>query len=143
MPNTLDVRGVVGSVANEVTVKPEAPVQDRERLRHVILIHGFNNSRRAATRKYKKFRRKLNKAIPRDEWEAGSFWEFHWPADEPGSLLSAYQRRARDADRAGEVLAETWLRTLSDQHHVVLIGHSLGCRVALSAVRAIRQRGAA
>lgn len=122
--------------------------EDLRNPRIVILIHGFANSERAAIKNYERFRKELRTALRGEpETGVGAFWEFHWPGDHPKrrTTLRTYPVRVPEASNAGRMLAE-WLSEVTNaEQDVYLIGHSLGCRVALEAIRTMRryQRGPA
>ncbi|WP_353962340.1 alpha/beta hydrolase [Streptomyces sp. NBC_00452] len=128
----------------EPLIEPGSP-RSLGQSRFIILIHGFQNSESKASASYEKFRRALGVAIwPRCVDILGSFWEYHWPGDHPARLISVatYSARVPDAKESGLLLYE-FLKDLPGTTEVVLIGHSLGCRVALQAMRFIRRDGAA
>jgi pimeloyl-ACP methyl ester carboxylesterase len=117
---------------------------DLDAPRLVILIHGYQNSELAAERAYDRFRSTMGSALwLRGEEEIGTFWEFHWPGDHPNKLISiaTFAARIGDARDSGRLLAE-FLGSQSPSQEVVLIAHSLGCRVALNTVAAIKRQGA-
>lgn len=148
------------TLTNELTVRPErgsdalefvrwrGSLQEYNWPRLVILVHGFNTSEQDARDSYKKFL--TNLGLPGDErigtWAHGrisrAFWGFYWPGDHSSRLVSTlnapqiYAERRANARTSGESLAELILR-LSDQQEIILVGHSLGCRVVLEAVRRI------
>ena len=98
--------------------------------RLILLIHGFNNSEQDARRAFATFRRNLGKSVPREQ-----LWEFHWPGDHPEPFISkvTYPVRVPVAMLTGQALKEF----LSERHNarsLVIIAHSLGCRVALETV---------
>jgi pimeloyl-ACP methyl ester carboxylesterase len=144
MPNSLSVRSQVpGMVAGEVVAVDGSP-QDRSAPRLTILIHGYQNSEERAQQSYEAFEGALDRAGARRP-ALGAIWHFHWPSDHPRKLVSiiTYAVRVPEARSAGRLLAEGFLATLSPHQEVTLVAHSLGCRVALEAVRTIRAAGAA
>ena len=121
----------------------EGRLTDLDGPRLVILIHGYQNSETAAMRSYDRFRGVLRTALWIDsEEELGTFWEFHWPGDHPNKVISiaTFAARIGDARQSGQLLAE-FLGGRSPEQEVILIAHSLGCRVALDAERSIRRLG--
>jgi pimeloyl-ACP methyl ester carboxylesterase len=62
-------------------------------------------------------------------------WAFHWPGDHENRTLSkaTYSARIPVAQTAGERLGQL-LASLDSGKRVILIGHSLGCRVLLEAL---------
>lgn len=118
---------------------------DQTHDRLVILIHGFNNSREDAERAYRKFQRALDKSLPPGWRERlGPIWQYHWPGDHPSGIISAmtYSTRVPVAQQAGPLLAREFIAKLQPDQSVYLVAHSLGCRVALEAVRWIRSERA-
>ena len=125
----------------------------------LVLIHGFANRREDAEKAYDALLRNL------EDLEAVScggrtarladqvdVFAFHWPGDHPGDrwdgVLSAvpvrsivsFGARVAAADGAGKLLASALLR--SGRERVVIVAHSLGCRVALSALVSLRDLAA-
>jgi pimeloyl-ACP methyl ester carboxylesterase len=107
-------------------------LQSAQRL--VILIHGFNNSEAAAQRSFALFRSHISSSIRREE-----LWEFHWPGDHSDKWISraTYAVRVALAPGVGAALAR-FLTDRPSHQRVVLIAHSLGCRVALEAALEIK-----
>ena len=130
MANALSARprgGVETIIAESAYQLDGSPLDLQSARRLVLLIHGYNNSEAKASRAFEKFRRNLNNAIPREE-----LWEVHWPGDLPGLFesLATYPVRVPVAMMAGEAL-ERFLATHTSARSVVIVAHSLGCRVAL------------
>lgn len=120
----------------------QGSLEDLRRPRIFILIHGFANSEHAASKNYDTFRRELRRTLQRESEEhIGAFWEFHWPGDHPKKLrsLETYPVRVPEASNAGRMLTEWLSEVTSPQQDVYIIGHSLGCRVALETVRSMRK----
>ncbi len=135
MPYVLSVRKGNESVGREVKDLGTAHARTSPRL--VILIHGYNTTEEEAGNAYGKFAELLAAASRRGTAELGSIWELHWPGDHPaGGALSAltFDGKIRAARISGELFARKWLRKRRGQR-VILIGHSLGCRVALETVQ--------
>lgn len=149
---TLTVRdGYSPSPLLEVWVENDGRlVEDDSRLhdlRQVILIHGFANSQPDATRSYEIFRKKLNTVAWTDMSERQiQLWGFQWPGDRPSrhdlferiGSATTYPARIAVAEQAGEALARL-LQRLGDRQEVVLVAHSLGCRVALRCLKYLRE----
>lgn len=105
----------------------------------IILIHGFNVRQQEATDSFAAFLRQLQVQLgPRPSAELPPFWAFHWPGDHENRTLSkaTYSARIPVAQMAGQLLGELLTR-LSSKQKVILIGHSLGCRVLLEALARI------
>jgi pimeloyl-ACP methyl ester carboxylesterase len=105
-------------------------------LRMVILVHGFDVSQQTAAENFETFRDKLLEQLSGSEQPP--VWAFHWPSDPPGSPV-AYSVAIPVAQLAGEQLGELLLR-LNPAQQVILIGHSLGCRVVLEALRYVADK---
>jgi hypothetical protein len=112
--------------------------------RLVVLIHGFANSQRKAERSYDAMVRKLIRATPGPDLAVGTVWEFHWPGDNPVPLVNqlTYFKRITPAKLAGAELAR-WIAQRRPRQSVVILAHSLGCRVALETMKALPAERAA
>lgn len=137
--NTLSVRSPLPgrTVADEVSCEG---VWDTNAGRIVILIHGYNTSVEDARSSYTEFKQALAKALPGGrEGRLGVVWDFFWPGDDPRAAISlaTYNVRVSEAMRSALPFAE-FLGRQSSKLRVVLVAHSLGCRVALETLRAIR-----
>jgi pimeloyl-ACP methyl ester carboxylesterase len=142
--NELSVRSDVFGMTISDRVHVRGSALDHLSPRLVLLIHGFQNSEEKARRSYESFRRALRAAMwISDENSIGSFWEFHWPGDHPSGMISlaTYSVRVPEAREAGRLLAEH-LDTMNENQEVILVAHSLGCRVALETVRFVRDNRA-
>lgn len=103
----------------------------------IILIHGFNVRQQEAVDSFVAFLGQLQIQLgPGPSAELPPVWAFHWPGDHENRTLSkaTYSVRVEVARTAGQLLGELLTR-LSSQQKVILIGHSLGCRVLLEALR--------
>lgn len=139
MTNKLSVRRARWTIRDDV--HDTGLAEDRDARRLVVLIHGFNVSEEDAHWSFKDLRAGLQSAIPGGERRLGAVWEFHWPGDHPSGALSkaTYPARVPVAQMAGARLAKHWLARRTESESVVVIAHSLGCRVALEAIRTISQ----
>jgi pimeloyl-ACP methyl ester carboxylesterase len=148
MPDVIELR-------NQLSVRSQYPDQsiadhvrlisgseeDLKRARLIILIHGYQNSKAVAEARFDDFRRTLGAAIwPKPMSSLGTIWEFHWPGDHPAWLVSVltFTVRIDEAKESGRLLA-TYLAGLPAAQEVHLIGHSLGCRVALETTYQVRE----
>lgn len=138
--NRLYVRrqgAVVGDRIDDPTTNSE---QDRAAKRLVILIHGYQNSEQKAAASFGDFVAGIATVLEDRLDGFGAIWEFHWPGDHPFAPLSVatYGARVGVAVAAGERLARWWLARRQPDQQVVIVAHSLGCRVALEAINWIR-----
>jgi pimeloyl-ACP methyl ester carboxylesterase len=116
----------------------------------VLLIHGYANSAGRARKSFDRFTHQLRPRLPAATLDGfRTIWEFHWPADEPHwfdplglDTLSSYAEFVPVAKRAGCLLAD-YLGRGDPRQRVHIIAHSLGCRIALQAIRRIRLLGGA
>lgn len=135
----LSVRdGISGEPADEVHPGPDVTVLEHSK-RAVIMIHGFANSVEAADTKYSGFARELDLVSwPRAAHDYATFFGFHWPGSHrlPGIDQLTYPARVTAASNSGQALAQLLL-TLSPETEVILVAHSLGCRVLLAALRTL------
>jgi esterase/lipase superfamily enzyme len=147
--NELSVRPDKGSEALTF-VRWRGSKQDYNSPRLIILVHGFNTSEPGARNSYQKFIANLApfaSARPGAEGNgtaSASFWAFYWPGDHSSGTVSmlgalgVYNARKGNADNSGRSLGELIMR-LSPEQEVILIAHSMGCRVVLEAVAYIAQ----
>ena len=134
-------------IAPGVLTPPVAPT------RMIVLIHGYNNDRAQAQDSYDHVTRRL------PDTDRDAVWEFFWPgflepltgtpSDRPLSLaprrdtretesnqvLSAatYPLQVHKAKQVGRALGR-FLES-ARPHSLIFVAHSLGCRVALEAIR--------
>lgn len=127
------------------------------RRRIYLLVHGFNNTPDQANESYTAFRERLEGAIGPKLTE--EIWEFYWPGYEESytqiltvrtgrkpasSLITAffYYKQVPKAIRYGKLLGDYILQLHSElqETEVILIGHSLGCRLILEALAHIERR---
>jgi pimeloyl-ACP methyl ester carboxylesterase len=99
-------------------------------LRMIILVHGFDVPQQSAAESLGAFRERLLSRLSGSGGAEPSVWAFYWPGDLSRAAFPAAIPRA---ELAGERLGEL-LTTLDPAQQVVLIGHSLGCRVVLQAL---------
>jgi pimeloyl-ACP methyl ester carboxylesterase len=144
MLNELSVRPERGSEALRF-VRWRGSRQAYTSPRLVILVHGFNTSEKKARNSYQDF---LEKLAVRSAGHAaggpyggipGAFWFFYWPGDHSSRLVGIskvvglYNERKGNADNSGRSLGELIMQ-LSPGQEIVLVGHSMGCRVVLEAL---------
>lgn len=102
---------------------------------HVMFVHGYNNTHEQARLSYARFRGWLGK------FKANArVLELHWPGDGIYTALGAplYPLQINRAVKCGELLAR-WIEAQTIGAHFVLVGHSLGCRLVLEALKALRE----
>ncbi len=111
--------------------------------RLVVLVHGYQNSADKAGGSFRSFEQGISVGLGfRPSSLIGSICYFHWPGDHPRLAVSVmtYSSRVRDALDSGELLAKYLAKEVDEGQEVVLIGHSLGCRVVVAALRHLRLR---
>lgn len=111
--------------------------------RVIFMVHGYNSPEDNTSTAFSHFRRLLGAALSyRHPTVIGHLCGFYWPGHHPNEWASAatFPARITDAKESGKLLANV-IRRLSPQQDVVIVAHSLGCRVALHAVRQIRRWG--
>lgn len=138
MANTLSVREGPrgGSVAPSVVEQTPSPLALSGRL--VILIHGFDNSPAKAASSYRAMKAALTWQLPAGRVRGlGAVWEFFWPSDQSHwplkRFIKSYRSSLGMAEQVGARLGEFLKRHHTQQ--ICLIGHSMGCRVALEALK--------
>ena len=101
----------------------------------VIFVHGYNVRRGAATSSYSEFRDHLEYCGAR-----AKVLELHWPGDRNWGVISGacYPLKILTAKAAGAKLAE-WIEGCPADARFTLIAHSLGCRLVLEAIDALRR----
>lgn len=151
-------------VGEEIHPLPEDLGSPAGRRRLAILVHGFNNDEEQARKNYLVAKGRLAVAgVAPHVFE--NMWELYWPgyveslmprlfrlagqerrvSDSSVALTAvSYARQVKTAKRMGRKLAE-YLRAVaartSSRMGVVFIGHSLGCRLILEAVKELNREG--
>lgn len=110
----------------------------------VILIHGFNVPQERAAESLEGFWRRLRSSLGSRGRKLPPAFAFYWPGSHENWALSAatFTARIGVADDAGKLLG-TLLTKLRPSQRVILIGHSLGCRVLLQALTHVADQKAA
>lgn len=103
-----------------------------------IFIHGFNNSYTEARASYAFMRANL---LAQGYAFAANVLEFHWPGDAPllWSPVLGYPTDITPALESGARLADWIVAHSTDRFW--LVSHSLGARVVVGAIQALRQNG--
>lgn len=138
MPNELSVRKPGEVVAQDL--EDRGLLQDREADRLLILIHGYQNSEDKARRSFERFQDGLRAVAGARARTIGTTWYFHWPGSHPVGPISVltYSNKVSAAALSGERLARQWLAYRKRHQEVVIVAHSLGCRVAVEAIKTIQ-----
>ncbi|NET24773.1 DUF726 domain-containing protein [Okeania sp. SIO1I7] len=107
----------------------------------IILTHGYNVSEEGAEEAYKEFQKNFNKYSNQLSTLNKAIYWLIWPSNKPDQLDSklSYFQTVSVAKNCGEKLAE-YLKKLNfsasnKQPRIILIGHSLGCRLLLEALK--------
>jgi pimeloyl-ACP methyl ester carboxylesterase len=145
--NRLNTRSSVEHFQSADPVRLEGSEADLDRPRLLLLIHGFANTEESAHKSYEAFQSALTTWASPGSGGWDSVWEFHWPGNRPGSKaldVATYPMRVPVADLAGAHLANFLAnlgrtRYLKTRQQLFIVAHSLGCRVALNAIRLISQ----
>lgn len=120
-----------GSVVGDAKENPPGWMRLRSRI--LILVHGYNNSLCAGCASYDHFLKRVPRGFP-------TVGRFFWPGDSRPAFLSglAYPFKIDTAIESARALAEA-LGRLADRSvplEIYFVGHSLGCRVILEALKA-------
>jgi alpha-beta hydrolase superfamily lysophospholipase len=133
-------RPVGGRLAERVQVSGLRDADNEDWL--VILVHGFNTDTARARDRYGRFLDRLVQ-VTGDARLADHVWGFYWPGDEQGFLrsLTSYPDKVPVAVDAGALLAR-WLAERRTGLRVVVVAHSLGCRLSLDALDRLAESAA-
>lgn len=107
----------------------------------LLLVHGFNNSPADAESSYDDFLDNLKNTLLRGRIRPEAVAEFHWPGNVamgPFRFMDTvgYPFDVPQAIGSARVLAEfLWSQPALRESHLVIVGHSLGCRLVLEALR--------
>jgi pimeloyl-ACP methyl ester carboxylesterase len=99
----------------------------------LILVHGYDNSKKDADASYTTF---INDLVAKFPTYIGQIAEFYWPGDFPIPVISAlsYPNQIQPAIESAQRLS-TFLWNLMGARNgpmeISFVGHSLGCRVVL------------
>lgn len=136
-----------GDVLGQVFVSGSGPNLPRTEL--LVLVHGFNNHLEEAQEAYRWFRRGQEAGLNVDgertleDLLTDTFWpgDADWagPIDKLDFLV--YPVAVHHALTTAQRFA-AYLSSRTDVHVIHFIGHSLGCRVVLETIRALKDAGA-
>lgn len=139
---SLSVRGTLPGQVISHSVRDDPPDFSLSRS-CVILIHGYQNSVEKATNSYEAFQKVLRRSSVGGSLGSriGDVWGFYWPGDHHNWAvnLATYHARVPLAAQSGERLAEFLQSRTRPTQEVHLVAHSLGCRVVLETVAAIKR----
>ncbi|MEV4512282.1 alpha/beta hydrolase [Dactylosporangium sp. NPDC049525] len=119
-----------------LAVSGEGVAALRRSHRAVIMIHGFANSPAVAEQSYERLVAALSDNLwPTRPDRLAGFFGFHWPGDHrlPVVTQLSYATRVPAATASGQALGRL-LADLPRTTEVILVAHSLGCRVLLAAL---------
>lgn len=140
---TLSVRGqwTGGGLRTHVVSTPDQTAPFNGRL--IVMVHGYNNSQQAALKSYNTFQKNLSAAF-RKGVRGGTglpdIAHFYWPGDTSGifdaiATAGGYSRALEHAQQAASMLAHYLANTRHKPTSVTFLGHSMGCRLILDALR--------
>jgi len=144
-------RGTLHIENDTIVPAPQAVRSPNGSSRIYLLVHGFNNTPEVAEESYAAVRERVRESIGLHLSQR--IWEFYWPGyEEPlGGVLrqfrvprlinsgytgAVYAKQVPKAIKFGEKLGKYLLQLRAETHatEIVLIGHSLGCRLILEAL---------
>ncbi len=112
----------------------------------MILIHGYNVSEEEAKETYRKFEKNFNLYCNKVSTLNKVIYWFLWPSDKPNKLSSmiSYYQTLKSAKICGKKFADylnqLQLKSFNNQPpRIILIGHSLGCRLLLEALKTTKK----
>lgn len=111
----------------------------RSSARTIVLFHGYNVSHETAMRSFEDFEASLCYAVPALK---GQIFTCSWPGDWwiPVVGRIGYPKLVSNAIACAGILApliHQICQNRPDSHQIVLIGHSLGCRILLETLRVL------
>ena len=133
----ISIRENVYGIKEKVEGKTKIPYNDI-----IILVHGYNVSEKEAQKAYTNFQENFNKYCSQlSELNQSIYW-FFWPSDKPSKLESVYSyfKTVNTAKICGKKFTSylnklNLISTKNKRPSLILIGHSLGCRLLLEAVK--------
>ena len=132
-------------------VKPEPSEPEYRQLtgrRHLLLlIHGYNNDLKASEEAYRGFealQRELANLDDDTPVASGRLVQIYWPGDADWGIVSPlfYPWSIQRARRTAAALADTLARAARESGHkqVDIVAHSMGCRLTLELLKALRSK---
>ncbi len=132
-------------------VKPEPSEPEYRQLtgrRHLLLlIHGYNNNLKVGEEAYRGFealQRELANLDDDTPVAGGRLIQVYWPGDADWGIVSPlfYPWSIERARRTAAALANTLARAARESGHkqVDIVAHSMGCRLTLELLKALRSK---
>jgi len=139
---------LVLNIGNDSTVSRENPKNFKfeysSRMRFIFLVHGFDNNKTEATRNYESFVKQLNTYTNKlDNDIFGIYWPGYSRKGIWGLRKFYYPKAVKNAKLICKNLAEYLSKKKGpngSRCKVILIGHSLGCRLILEALTELSRR---
>ena len=146
------------AVGGEVSAQPKIsdPSAMAQAQHLVLLIHGYNNDAQAARDAYAGFharQRDLDGLDPNScdpatgsrYGDGRTFVEVYWPGDAAWGFVSFlfYMGSIKHAIQTAERLADYLAKHISNAVRIDMVAHSMGCRLGLELLRALKQQPSA
>lgn len=108
----------------------------------LVLVHGFNNNRTETEEEYSAFRRRQEASLASDDmvrlesFLGDAFWpgDADWPGPVDKVDFLVYPVAIKKSIATAAVLGD-YLLQRSDVRNLFFVGHSMGCRVILEAIK--------
>lgn len=139
---SLREQDVGGGVRSEPVVSDPALFISASHL--VLLIHGYNNDKQAASEAYEGFHARQTEVDPERRYTLGRvFVDVYWPGDADWGTASFlfYMGSVQQAIKSAERLAGLLSEQLGPDVRIDIIAHSMGCRLSLELLRALENLG--
>ncbi len=109
----------------------------------LLLVHGFNNTRKQAEKSFGKFSGNVLHLLEDSRIKPDVIAHFHWPGNAAVGLTGcldvfAYAIDIEKAKDAADRLAAYLWDVATPGFRLVMVGHSMGCRVILEALQRFR-----
>lgn len=110
--------------------------------RVIVFIHGFATNPHAARRSYISFASRMLAALGSSRWPVSTeLAAVHWPGDDPNKILNKLTFSSRPGEASNSGRALSLIQFDGAVEEVVIVAHSLGCRVALEYMRHLYSEG--